>query len=224
MAAGGGEVGADAAVALQGGQGAPAALDLGRELEPADRRFRAVVGGRDVESISRPFLEWTARRPKTMWTLVWIVALVPMIYLTGLVRHYGANVPMLDDWEMAPLIVKAQTGELAWADIFQQQQEARTILPKLIFVLSAARGEWDVRDQMMLSVGICWLTAWGIFLLLRRSGLGIPGVAICFWLAVLTIFSLAQFELWILASGFPSFLTGLFLVAALVVLTRWSQS
>jgi hypothetical protein len=158
-----------------------------------------------------------------MWTLVWIVALIPMIYLTCLVRHHGANVPMLDDWEMAPLIVKGQTGELTWADIFQQQQEARTILPKLIFILSAARGEWDVRDQMMLSVGICWLTAGGIFLLLRRSGLGIPGVAICFWLAVLTIFSLAQFELWIFASGFPSFLIGLFLVAALVVLTTsWS--
>ena len=83
-----------------------------------------------------------ARRPRTVLILIWIVALVPMIHLTSLVRHYGVNVPMLDDWEMAPLIVKAQTGELAWADLFQQQQEARTILPKLIFVFSAARGEW----------------------------------------------------------------------------------
>ena len=82
-----------------------------------------------------------------------------------------------------------------------------------------------MRDQMMLSVGSCWLTAGGIFLLLRRSGLGTAGVAICFWLAVLTIFSLAQFELWIFASGFPSFLPGLFLVAALVALTTsWSTS
>ena len=176
-----------------------------------------------IESTGRPLLEWTGRRPKAVWILIWIVALVPMIYLTCLVRHYGANVPMLDDWEMAPLIVKAQTGELKWADVFQQQQEARTILPKLIFVLSAMRGEWDVRDQMMLSVGSCWLTAGGIFLLLRRSGLGTAGVAICFWLGVLTIFSLAQFELWILASGLPSFLVGLFLVTTLVVLTTfWS--
>jgi hypothetical protein len=42
---------------------------------------------------------------------------------------------------------------------------------------------------------------------------------------VLTIFSLAQYELWILASGFPSFLPGLFLVVALVALrTPWSTS
>jgi hypothetical protein len=165
------------------------------------------------------------RRPRIVLILIWIVALVPMVHLTSLVRHYGVNVPMLDDWEMAPLIVKAQTGELTWADFFQQQQEARTILPKLIFVLSGARGEWDVRDQMMLSVGSCWLTAAGIFLLLRRSGLGIAGIAVCFWLAVLTIFSLAQYELWILASGFPSFLPGLFLVVALVTLTTsWPTS
>jgi len=36
VAAGGGEVGADAAVALQGGQGAPAAADLRGELVAAD--------------------------------------------------------------------------------------------------------------------------------------------------------------------------------------------
>ena len=178
-----------------------------------------------ARSVFRRLSAEVSRRPKTVLVLIWVVALVPMIHLTSLVRHYGVNVPMLDDWEMAPLIVKAHTGELAWADLFEQQQEARTILPKLIFILSAARSEWDVRDQMMLSVGSCWLTAGGIFLLLRRSKLGIAGVAICFWLAVLTIFSLAQYELWILASGFPSFLPGLFIVAALVTLTRsWSTS
>jgi len=150
-----------------------------------------------------------------MWILVWIVALVPMIHLTWLVRHYGVEVPTLDDWAMAPLIVKAHTGQLKFADIFVQQQEARTVLPKLIFILSSARGHWDVRDLMMLSVVSCWLTAAGIFVLLRRAGLGLGAAAICFWLIVLSIFSLAQFELWIFASGFPSFLPALFLVFAL---------
>jgi hypothetical protein len=107
---------------------------------------------------------------------------------------------------------------LSWAEIFAQQQEARTVLPKLIFILSAAGGHWDVRDQMMLSVVCGWLTAAGIFVLLRRAGLGLGATAICFWLAVLTIFSTAKFELWIFASGFPSFLPALFLVAGLVVI------
>lgn len=168
-----------------------------------------------TKTICRRLVVFAARRQKIVLVLIWLGALVPMIHLTSLVRHYGVNVPMLDDWEMAPLIVKAHTGQLKFADIFQQQQEARTILPKLIFILSG-QGHWDVRDQMMLSVISCWLTAAGIFVLLRRSGLNLAAVAICFWLAVLTIFSTAQFELWIFASGFPSFLAPLFLVTALL--------
>ena len=156
-------------------------------------------------------------RPRS-WILIWLVALVPMIYGTYLVRHYGVEIPTLDDWEMAPLIVKAHSGQLNFADIFAQQQEARTVLPKLLFVLSAMSGHWDVRDLMMLSVVSCWLTSAGLFLLLRRADLGIVAVAICFWLMVLSVFSPAQFELWIFASGFPSFLPALFLVASLVVL------
>src|SRR2546423_1988062 len=152
------------------------------------------------------------------FTLVWIVALIPMLYLTYLVRHYAVEVPTLDDWEMAPLIIQAHTGHLHWAEIFAQQQEARTVLPKLIFILSAADGHWDVRDQMMLSVICCWLTAAGIFILLCRSKLRTGAIALCFWLAVLAIFTPAKFELWIFASGFPSFFPALFLVSALVVI------
>ena len=159
----------------------------------------------------------TSRNRIVAFTLIWIVALFPMLYLTHLVRHYAVEVPTLDDWEMAPLIIQAHTGHLYWAEIFAQQQEARTVLPKLIFILSAADGHWDVRDQMMLSVICCWLTATGIFILLCRSELRTGAIAICFWLAVLAIFTPAKFELWLFASGFPSFFPALFLVSALVV-------
>lgn len=160
----------------------------------------------------------TPRNRTTAFILIWIVALIPMLRLTNLVRQYAVEVPALDDWEMASLIVHAHTGQLTFAQIFAQQEEARTILPKLIFILSAAGGRWDVRDQMMLSVVCCWLTAAGIFILLRRSGLRTDGVALGFWLSVLAIFSTATFELWIFSSGFPSFFPALFLVASLVVI------
>lgn len=168
-----------------------------------------------------------AQRRKTVLLLICAVALVPMVRLSWTVHHYGVEVPTLDDWEMAELIVKAHNGQLAFADLFAQQQEGRTILPKLIFVLSAARGHWDVRDQMMISVVCCWLTAAGIFLFLRRSRLNLAALAISFWLIAITIFSPAQFELWIFASGFPSFLPGLFIVASLVAIgtnlaIRWN--
>src|ERR1041385_418187 len=176
------------------------------------RRILANIVQR-IQTISRGLAE----RRKLMLLLIWIVSLVPMIYLLLFVRRYGVNVPIFDDWAMASLIVKAHTGQLCLADIFQQQQEARTVLPNLIFILSAWH-EWNVRDQMLVSVISSALTAAGIFILLRRSRLNLPAVAICFWLIVLTLFSPAPFELWLFASGFPSFLPLLFLVAALTVI------
>ena len=161
----------------------------------------------------------TPRSRATALFVTWIIALIPMLHLTYLVRHYSVEVPTLDDWEMAPLIEQAHAGRFPWAQIFAQQQEARTVLPKLVFILSAAvHGRWDVRDLMMVSVLCAWLTAAGIFVLLRRSGLRPIAGAICFWLAVLTVFTPAKFEIWIFASGFPSFCPALFLVTALVVI------
>jgi hypothetical protein len=182
----------------------------------------AVLGWALPRHIVRGFLQRlravsaVIRRPWIFLLVIWIVALVPMIRHTILVRHYSVNVPLLDDWAMAPLIVKSHAGELKFADVFQQQQEARTVLPNLIFILSS-REEWNVRDQMAVSLWSCWLTVAGLFVLLWRSGLKLGAIAICFWLMVLGVFSPAPFELWIFASGFPSFLPLLFFVAALVV-------
>jgi hypothetical protein len=171
---------------------------------------------RILASIARG-IQTISARPKIVLCLIWIVALVPMVHHTALVRHYSVNVPVFDDWAVAPLIVKAHTGQLRFADIFQQQQEARTVLPNLIFILMATR-EWNVRDQMAVSLVACWLTAGGFFVLLRQSGLSLIALAICFWLMVLTLFSPAPFELWLFASGFPSFLPLLFLVVALIAI------
>ncbi len=163
----------------------------------------------------------THRRFATAVTL--IVGALPALYMGWFVARYGVEVPLMDDWEMAPLIAKAHTGELAWKDLFEQQEEARTVFPKLIFILSGIDGHWDVRDEMMFSVAICAVTSAGIFLLLRRSGLGIVATALCFWASTLLIFSPAQFELWLFASGFPSFMPVLCIVGALLAFEmRWS--
>ena len=116
---------------------------------------------RSIQTISRRLASLAVERPRLMLFLIWIVALIPMIQLTIVVRDYGVNVPIFDDWAMAPLIVKAHTGQLHVADIFQQQQEARTVLPNLIFILSAWH-EWNVRDQMLVSIISSGLTAAGI--------------------------------------------------------------
>ena len=76
---------------------------------------------------------------------------------------------------------------------------------------------WDGRIEMILSVFICGLTAVGIYQLLGKSGLFGSARTIAFLLMVLLIFSPAQHELWLLASGFPSFVPALCIVWGLLV-------
>ena len=123
---------------------------------------------------------------------------------------------MLDDWEMVPLVTKAREGGLAFAALFEQQQEARNFFPKLLFILCALGKYWDARIEMMLSILICCLTALGLYLLLGQAGLSRTAKAAVFLLMVLLIFSPVQHELWLLASGMPSFVPACCIVWGIV--------
>src|SRR4051812_40184939 len=70
------------------------------------------------------------RRPLLGWGIIAALAAVPMLYMTALVARYAVDVPLLDDWEMARAIIKYHLGELKFSDLFEQQQEARTLLPR----------------------------------------------------------------------------------------------
>lgn len=149
--------------------------------------------------------------------LTFCAAAVPVSYLVYLILRYAVAIPMLDDWEMVPLVTKAREGALTFADLFQQQQEARTFFPKLIFILCALGKYWDGRIAMMLSVLICCLTSLGLYLLLSKSGLSKGAKAAAFLLMVLLLFSPAQHELWLLASGMPSFVPALCIALGILV-------
>lgn len=144
--------------------------------------------------------------------LTFCAAAVPVLYLVFLVLRYAIPIPMLDDWEMVPLVTKAREGGLTLAALFQQQQEARTFFPKLLFILCALGKHWDGRVEMMLSILICCLTSLGLYLLLGKSELSRAAKTTAFLLMVLLIFSPVQHELWLLASGFPSFVPALCVV------------
>ncbi len=124
-------------------------------------------------------LDYFRPREQAVLFFVCAVGLIPALYFASWVHRYGVAVPKFDDWDVATLISKAHSGQLSLGDLFAQQQEGRTILPKLLFLLSTIRGGWDVRNSMALSVPTCTLTAVGIFLLLRQSRLSVFAVAIC---------------------------------------------
>ena len=164
-----------------------------------------------------PFLAELERRRRLLFALACGAVLLPAIYIGSLVLEFGVNVPLWDDWDMVPMIIDAHEGDLKFADLYAQQLEARTLIPKLLFILFTFFGRFDARDGMMFSVLICALTAGGIFMLLRRSALSLLASTFCLVLIVLSIFSPAQEELWLLASGFPSFMPVFFILAGLLI-------
>jgi hypothetical protein len=133
------------------------------------------------------------------------------------VQRYAVSIPVLDDWEMVPLVTRAHQGTLKFYHLFAQQQESRTFFPRLLFVLFALKRPWDGRVAMMLSILICCLTSLEIYFLLRKSALSVITAAGAFLMMVLLIFSPVQEELWLLASGFPSFVPALCVVSGLLV-------
>ena len=172
----------------------------------------------------RSFLVRLEERRRLLFGIAIAAVLIPAIYIGSLVLEFGVNVPLWDDWDMVPMILDAHEGDLKFADLFAQQLEARTLIPKLLFIAFTFLGRFDARDGMMFSVVICALTAGGLFMLLRRSGLSLLATTACFLLIVLSIFSPAQEELWLLASGFPSFMPVFFILAGLLILqTRASM-
>ena len=145
--------------------------------------------------------------PATKYPRKWIAiifagATVPLIFLVWLLHRYAVDVPAWDDWEMAPMIARAHTGQPFLRDLFQQQQEARTVVPKLLVVFLAAFGHWHLTYEMALSVIFSSATIVGIYLLLRQSMLGPRVTAIGLLLVALLAFAPTYYEVWLTGSDF----------------------
>ena len=162
-------------------------------------------------------LNRAGEHPRKWLALAFVAATVPLLFLIYLLHRYAVDVPAWDDWEMAPIIARAHTGQPFLQDLLRQQQEARTVIPKLLVVLLATLGHWHLTYEMALSVIFSSAAVVGIYLLLRQSGLGPRATAIGLFLAALLAFAPTYYEVWLIGSSFSSFLPAFWLIAALVI-------
>lgn len=178
---------------------------------PADPRCERELPEKAVGEAS---ISFDSKRKTASWEAIAALGVVAILALgiVFLILRYAVGIPMLDDWEMVAIVTNAHSGGLTFTDLIEQQQEARPLFPKLIFIAFSFGKHWDGRAEMLLSVLICSLTALGIYRLLGRSGVSRPARLIAFLLSAFLIFSPAQHEIWLLASGFPSFLPALCIV------------
>ena len=156
---------------------------------------------------------------------LFVLAIAPVILLIGWINHYAVNVPVGDEWALVPLFEKWHAGQLTFADLYQQHNEHRILIPKLIYLAFAQLTNWNLRAEMFFSVALGAATSAGVFVLLQRTLGGVTRQVLLLWAAAnLVIFSPAQAQNWVWGFQLVMFIPTLCLVLTLVVLTsdwRW---
>lgn len=141
----------------------------------------------------------------------------PAVVLHDIARN-GRNVPYVDQWRDVELSVKAVTGTVTAADVFEQVSAHFIVSHHLTTVALARLTHWDIKAGMYLSVAL----AAGVFVL--AAGLFGPGRYLLWLPLSALVFSPRQREVWLWSYlEFYPFVSAVFL-GAVFLLWRWPGS
>lgn len=130
------------------------------------------------------------------WCL-FVLALLPGLYVTQLIARYGVNVPYADEFTLAPFFVKAHDHSLTVSDLFAQHNEHRYFFTNMLFIAIGFAAHGDVRAEMFFSVVLAALSSLNLWFLLRKTApLSIEQRLFVLFLFNLFLFSPAQAENW----------------------------
>src|ERR1700722_4256254 len=94
----------------------------------------------------------------------------PILYL-AYIRHFGVNVPQIDDWSRVPLVHDALHGRLTLGALWAQYNESRIFVGNLVFVVFGGLDHFNLRAIMFFDAALFIVTFW-LFLVLFRSYTG----------------------------------------------------
>lgn len=173
-----------------------------------------------VESPNAETAEAPASRGRRLNQLLFLLALTPMAAVAGIIHRYGVNVPFGDEWSVLTLIEKCTQHQLSFADLYQEHNGHRILLPRLFFLCLAQLTHGNMRAEMFCSLFVCVLTSAGFYLLLRRTVSGSTTQLLLLWALInLFLFSPIQAENWLWGFQLQIFLSNLCLVGAVVSIT-----
>lgn len=164
---------------------------------------------RSSEPFSRTAMFWAA------------LAVAPWILLVSLVVRYGVDVPLLDHWSYIPLIERSYTGTLTLRDLWTQYYEHRQVFPRIVMLSLAHLTAWNTRYELATSLLLATAFFFVVGSIFRRV-LG-RGSNSHRWLTVLLsllVFSLAQWENWLVGGQFQMFLNILGIALGVAFLSR----
>ncbi|NIA15468.1 MAG: hypothetical protein GWP08_15500 [Nitrospiraceae bacterium] len=171
-----------------------------------------------------------ARLPSWCAWGIWAgLTLSPLLFLLLMLGFLHLEVPFNDQWELIPLLEKAEAGTLSPVDLWALHNEHRLVFPRLLMLFLAHVSHWDIRWEIAANavLGI------GIFLVLARMirttahRLNMPGVIWTVPFLALTVFSLSQWQNWFLGWQLQVFMNVLAAVGGFAMLgkpaLRWQH-
>ena len=129
------------------------------------------------------------------------LAIAPALLIAILIFKNSVNVPFWDDWEISFFFDKIiPQYRLTLQDCLAQANETRYLFPRFIFLglTYLNNWNWDVRNQMWLSLALACLVSINVFRLIKWTiGENFFKVICSIILCNLLIFSPVQYENWL---------------------------
>jgi hypothetical protein len=151
-----------------------------------------------------------------------VLGAIPPVALAWAVARYGVDVPLRDEWNAVPLLVKASAGTLRLRDLWAQHNEHRVLIPRLVIVGLAQVTGWSIRWELAANVCIALVTLFVYAVLLRRT-VATVAPRLAPWLGVaasVQVFSLGQYENWLSGWMVCLYLMMLAVAAGVLALAR----
>jgi hypothetical protein len=133
--------------------------------------------------------------PKSAVTAVfsWLLVLLPAVFGLLYVRSFGVNVAVGDQWRVAHLFGKLASGTLGFADLWNQLNEHRILVPRIVILFLGRLTEWNNVAEMY-ATQVLLLVVVLAFLRAFRSDVG-TGPRFFFFIPVpFLVFSFRQSE------------------------------
>ncbi|MFH1618049.1 MAG: hypothetical protein ABIB65_05715 [Candidatus Margulisiibacteriota bacterium] len=150
-----------------------------------------------------------------------VLSLLPPAFLIFWAARLYFDIPFYDQWDFVPLLEKLYQGKLGWWHLWQQHNEHRLFLPKIVMLalarLSGWNISWELAFNIMLGGAIYSCLLYMFFRTQKR--LGLPAVAWPVPALSLMAFSMNQMENWMWGWQMQILMCVLFAVAGIILLT-----
>jgi hypothetical protein len=149
-----------------------------------------------------------------------LIAAVPAMVLGYLILQNWVNVPLFDEWDTPGRLLNEVLvqGRFSWHTLFAQHNESRMVLPKLLWLGSAALFGWDTK----IGQAVTWMAAlatWACWAALMHRAVDYSALRRFVLLSLMSLifFCTNQWENWLWAFQLTTFLPGLCLSGCLVL-------